>query len=209
MERAKTRPRRRRGQYRSKGRLPKERVVFCVEGESEKVYIRALVEGRYGDAIVPVFWARKRESSLRNLIETARRRAKNEDIGRGVWILCDTDQNDVHRPMLEDWLEKGRGNCYAAVTDPCLEYWLLLHYVDSPHCGNVGAAQDELKKHLPHYVKGKTLPRALIHETDRAVRRERMRQTSADTSGIWPGHRCSQIPDLIAWLDELIERRCR
>ena len=207
MGKTKTRPRRRRGQYPPKGRLPKERVVFCVEGESEKVYIRALVEGRYGDAIVPVFWARKRESSLRNLIETARRRAKSEDIGRGVWIICDTDRNDVHRTMLEKWLEKDPGRCRAAVTDPCLEYWLLLHYTDSPRCASASTAREELKSYLPHYVKGRALPKVLIQETDQAVKRERVRQASADAGGIWPGRRCSQIPDLIAWLDDLVEKR--
>jgi len=205
MSKVKTRPRQRRGRSRREDRLPKMRVVFCVEGESEKVYIRTLIENRYDDAIAPVF--QKSKPSLRNLIEAAYRRVKEEeDIGRGVWIVCDTDQNDVHSAMLAEWLERGQGKYHAAMTDPCLEYWLILHYVDSPSCGSANTAQKELKKHLPHYVKGKALPVALIQKTDKAVKRERMRQASVGTSGIWPSRCCSQIPDLIKWLDELKEQ---
>lgn len=103
--RRKTRPRQNRGVGRQGFRPLKSRVVFCVEGASERAYLQGLIEHRYDDVIVPVFWGGKGESSLRNLVEEVRRRSRTEDCGKSVWIVCDTDQNQVHKPMVDAWLK--------------------------------------------------------------------------------------------------------
>ena len=207
MGKVKRRPPQRRGRTGVGIRMPKARVVFCVEGKTEEQYVRKLVEERYQEHVVPVFWGASHETSLRNLIETVQRRSKTDDIGEGVWIICDADENVAHVSQLKNWLRKNDKFHRVAVTRPCIEYWLLLHYVDSPRCSNAKAAVNELKGHVSGYAKGKPLPADLLLMTDRAVKRERTLSASFGSSNVWPNRNCSQIPDLIDWLDALAKRR--
>lgn len=207
MARTKKRPPRPRGRAVVRDRMPKARVVFCVEGKTEEQYLRKLVEERYQGHVVPVFWGSSHRSSLKNLIQTVQRQSKTDDVGEGVWIICDSDQNSVHVAQLEEWLREDAKCHRVAVTNPCIEYWLLLHYVDSPRCSNAKAAVTELRKHLTGYVKGRPLPADLLQRTNRAVERERKRSVSFGNRGVWPDGKCSQIPLLIDWLDVLVERR--
>lgn len=55
MARTKKRPPRPRGRAVVRDRMPKARVVFCVEGKTEEQYVRKLVEERYQGHVVPVF----------------------------------------------------------------------------------------------------------------------------------------------------------
>ena len=197
-------PRRRGGRARRTGSIPlKPRVVFCVEGASEEAYLRAILNYRYDDAFAFVFWrARGSKSSLRSLIEHVRRRLRDgEDPGDGVWIVCDTDQNSIHSALLEKWLDDDEELHHAALTDPCLEFWLILHYAQAPVSAGARQAEKELRGHMPGYRKGRPLPADLISRVDDAVRRERRRTGGADRAGAWPRERSSQMPALIIGLD--------
>lgn len=191
------------------GKRPvKVRVVFAVEGESEKSYLQALLRVRYDEHFTFVFWNKRDQPSLKNLVEVCRRhQADGEDPGAGIWIVGDTDRNLDHRPQLEDWLGAAPHLAHAALTDPCLELWLLLHYADPKAAYDAHGAAKELQKHLPGYAKGRPLPSDLINRTDDALRRMAARGTSSGTDGCWPGPRVSQLPELIRWLDGLIPAR--
>ena len=180
-------------------------MVFCVEGASEEAYLRAILNYRYDDAFAFVFWrSRGSKSSLRSLIEHVRRRLRDgEDPGDGVWIVCDTDQNSIHSALLEKWLDDDEELHHAALTDPCLEFWLILRYAQAPVSAGARQAEKELRGHMPGYRKGRPLPADLISRVDDAVRRERRRTGGADRAGAWPRERSSQMPALIIWLDRL------
>lgn len=172
-----------------------------MEGASERAYLQGLIEHRYDDVIVPVFWGGKGKSSLRNLVEEVRRRSRTEDCGKSVWIVCDTDQNQVHKPMVEAWLKDDPDLHHTAVSDPCLEYWLALHYQRASIPTDAAAARTELTKFLPAYKKGGELPKTLFDATQVAVDRERRRQSSADSKDPWEASGSSQLLMLIEWMD--------
>ena len=187
---------------------PKPLVVFCVEGQSEESYIRALRRFRYNDEIAFEF-PPERATSLKNLLEACRRAAKNPvyQDSAAYWIVCDVDRNRDHARELERWLEGERNR--IALSNPSLEYWLLLHFTSSPKCSNAKAALDKLLQHCPKYKKGlQPLERfkEIVGKTEDAVRCETARQKSMGReSNSWPDSPGSQMPALIAWLDELLE----
>lgn len=188
---------------------PKPLVVFCVEGQSEESYIKALRELRYNDEIAFQF-PLERGTSLKNLLEACRLAANNPDCrdSAAYWIVCDVDRNRDHADDLDGWLQEARNR--IALSNPCLEYWLLLHFTSSPKCSNAANAKKELKRHRPEYRKGlgpsDKFWERIVEKTDDAVERETTRQSSMrrDPSA-WPDGPGSQMPALIAWLDELLE----
>lgn len=189
---------------------PKPLVVFCVEGQSEESYIKALRGLRYNDEIVFQFPA-ERGTSLKNLLEACRRAAKNPDYqdSAAYWIVCDVDRNRDHARELERWLEGERNR--IALSNPCLEYWLLLHFTSSPKCSNAANAEKELKRHRPEYKKGlgpsdKFWGR-IVERTDDAVEHATTRQRSIEREpSAWLDSPGSRIPELIGWLDGLLEK---
>lgn len=184
------------------------RVVFCVEGRSEREYLDALRRVRYDDRIAFHYWSRGSKSSLRNLVEECqRRRNRGEDPGEGLWIVGDTDENVVHRSQLESWLTSDELMHHAALTDPCLELWLLLHYTDPARARDAHRAEAELVRYLPGYRKGHALPDSLIERTEEAMARMHGRVGPGQADGLWPGPRVSQLPALIGWLDQLVRVR--
>ncbi len=202
-------PRKRRKQTGVKSVKPL--VVFFVEGQSEKSYIKALREFRYDNKVAFEF-PNERGTSLKNLVDACRRAAKAGKLrgSSGTWIVCDVDRNEDHFDDCDKWQRKDKEKNRIALSNPCLEYWLLLHFTSSPKCSSANAALGELKRHWPEYKKGlepsKGFEEKIVEKTDDAVERETTRQSSMrrDPSA-WPDGPGSQMPALIAWLDELLE----
>ena len=74
-----------------------------------------------------------------------------------VWVVFDLEGIHDERRELAARAQKlpgARGICFAE-SDPCFEYWLLLHeiYTTAPF-ENSDAVVRELKKHWPGYAKG-------------------------------------------------------
>ncbi len=81
--------------------------------------------------------------------------------GRGVkydetWVVFDSEQN-LDTPQLNAALARARDlGIKVAMSAPCFEYWLLLHYVYSTrYMTNFREANDTLREHLPDYDKTK------------------------------------------------------
>ena len=204
---SKVRPRRERRQ-RTGTKRPKPLVVFCVEGQSEESYIKALREFRYNNEIAFQF-LNERGTSLKNLMDACRQAVNKPDLRdcAAYWIVCDVDRNRVHADDLNGWLQEARNR--IALSNPCLEYWLLLHFTSSPKCSNAKAALDKLRQHWPEYKKGlQPFKRfeEIVGKTEGAVRYETARQKSMERKpSVWPDGPGSRMPELIAWLDGLAE----
>lgn len=206
--------------YRDRGRRAvgtrriREEVHLCVEGSSEEQYLRALLDHRYPGHFIPKFVGlrgrkRGRKTSLINLLEMARNHEKT--MGGAacravIWIICDVDQNEVHREALECWrreVDRHR----SALQSAAFEGWLLQHF-DKPRRPSTAAEAIELLSvEWPRYDKGCDIPKWLIQRTDEARRREEQLLGRRDNSGAWPVERSSQMPALIGYLDERARRR--
>ena len=214
--------RRTRRSYRDRGRRAvgtrriREEVHLCVEGTSEEKYLRALLDHRYPGHFTPVFVGRRGRgrgcgTSLINLLEAAR---KHEETMGGaarqtvmvIWIICDVDQNEVHREALERWRREG-GRHRSALQSAALEGWLLRHF-DTPRRPSTAAeAIKLLSVEWSRYAKGCDIPKWLIECTNEARHREKQLLKGQDNSGAWPVDRSSQMPALIDYLDERARRR--
>lgn len=68
----------------------------------------------------------------------------------GVWCVVDADEFDIDAARVA----AARANVEVAVSEPCFELWLLLHFADHrAHIPNGKAACALLTKHVPGYAK--------------------------------------------------------
>ena len=188
------------------GRPVKPLVLLAVEGATEREYVKALIANRYGNRIAVRFAPTGDHSSLDNLVASIGREMKEYGAQvKGAWIVCDTDKNACHRVKLEKWLA-GSKRHHAVISCPCVEYWFLLHLCESPSSVAAKNAKRELGKcwQWGEYRKGGQVPSELIEATDEAVRRAHQRRKSlGDDADAWNSLQWTDMPELIAWLDEL------
>ena len=181
-------------------------VLFAAEGETERKYLQSLSASRYGDRIAFTFANTGDRSSLIKLLKEIRREEKeNKGYIRGAWIVCDTDENVTHKPKLEKWLGNSDKH-HAAVSHPCIEYWLLLHLCANPSSSTAQNAEKELEKNWlwGQYKKGCNISSELIEATDSAVSCARQRRSSLGIGAdAWNSPQWTDLPELIDWLDEL------
>ncbi len=67
-----------------------------------------------------------------------------------VWCVVDVDEFDLDAALVE----ARRRRVHLAVSNPCFELWLLLHYAECrAYCAGYPDVVRRLKKHLPAYDK--------------------------------------------------------
>ncbi len=89
-----------------------------------------------------------------------------------AWCVVDVDEFDL-APAIKTAQEAGVN---LAVSNPCFEYWLLIHFQDCHTCLNGPAAvTTKLRKHVPHYDKTDLRFEDFTDSVDDAVRRAKQR----------------------------------
>ena len=153
--------------------------VFC-EGESEEAYVRFLrSKYRLPIEICPsVAGLSISKEHIRHFKKDKSTHPKDKD-----FLMYDLDRDDI----LER-LEMIKGATIIS-SNPCLEVWYLLHYVDRR--AELSAAQclALLRRHLPKYRKGDVsadLQAALIKNKDLAIFRARALSVRANPSSDMP-----------------------
>ncbi len=82
---------------------------------------------------------------------TRRRLAHHDDEYDEVWCVVDVDQ---FPDVPEATAAAGASGIQLAVSNPCFELWLLLHFEDPPErCDGYPEAVRRLRRHLPRYDK--------------------------------------------------------
>ncbi len=102
------------------------------------------------------------KSVYKRAVELRKVEIKKGDPYDRVYCVFDKDTHVTYNETVERICKfKPRGIFYAAVSVPCFEYWLLLHfkYTTKPYAatGNLsvgGEVLKELKKEMPKYKKG-------------------------------------------------------
>ncbi|MFE2751718.1 RloB family protein [Actinosynnema sp. NPDC059335] len=86
-----------------------------------------------------------------NLVKyAARLRDRYREEFQAVWCVVDVDNFDIAAAVRE--ADTAKVN--LAVSDPCFELWLLLHFADHrAHIPDYRAARDPLARHVPGYDK--------------------------------------------------------
>lgn len=77
-----------------------------------------------------------------------------------AWIVFDRDQwNDRDLDAVESW-RKENSHHHFALSHPCFEYWLLLHFEDISGSLSASELTHRLKKYLSDY--NKSVPRGFV-----------------------------------------------
>jgi hypothetical protein len=109
--------------------------------------VDVVIDDKHGVPRTLVEIARKKKKEA----EKAAKSEKDENLKYDkVWIVTDVDQH----PNLENTLEMARANkIYVALSNPCFELWLILHFRESPGMISRHAVQKLVKKMIPDYAK--------------------------------------------------------
>jgi hypothetical protein len=126
-------------------------------------------------------------------IELRDERKKQAKKGNGVaydevWVVFDLEKpNDVrHKQALQAKAIKEANNIRFAISDPCFEYWLLLHETyTTAQLADCGAAMTRFEAIWPDYSKGSWIPplEFLNKLPDAVTHSERCREYHKNTDG--------------------------
>jgi ribosomal protein S15P/S13E len=126
---------------------------ICTEGEkTEPEYFSMFKKNGLTVEIVPCN-RKTNYDGIINKIDKILKYEKHFNITPEVWLVADIDNNkkeDFNK--LQAWLIKNK--CFSAISSPCFEYWLLLHFEEVKGRLNVNRCIKKLKKHVPNYNKG-------------------------------------------------------
>ncbi len=150
---------RRRGR-RAPFRDPKPLILVVSEGEvTEPEYLNG-VKNACRNPRVAVKVAEEHGTPM-TLVRTAKQykqgadkqAAREKDVNLAydsVWCIFDIDEH----PQAGEAMEMARDNrIELAVSNPCFELWLLLHFADSPGMQHRATIGKKLKQHVPGYDK--------------------------------------------------------
>lgn len=200
---------------RGNARVPSSGKAFLIVTEGQKTepnYLKALrdrlqlavadVDIDHPEGTDPVTLT-KRAIELRN---RRRREAKNgfKIPYDEVWVVFDLEQAYDERRRLADQAKslKEAKDIHFASSDPCFEYWLLLHekYTTAPLV-DCAAVIELLKTHLPGYAKGFLPSSEFLEKIPQAVNHaERCRKHHKDTNS--DGNPSTNMDMLVRCLNE-------
>jgi hypothetical protein len=114
--------------------------------------------------------------------------------GDEVWIVADKDNND--ESDLTDVNSKCmRKGYHLAVSNPCFEYWLLLHFEEGNDLSGIPECRKRLKRHLPHYEKSHIEINKIEPKIPDAIRRAEVKDRPPCTD--WPRSNGSTVYKLV------------
>jgi hypothetical protein len=159
--------------------------VIATEGaKTEPTYFKLF--NRYGYAVAVKCIAAKDKSAPKHVLKSMQDYIEKSDLMEGdeAWLVVDTD----------NWREAGLKALHAwstsdpsyglAVSNPCFEYWLLLHFEETKGAADASECLRRLRKYMPQYDKGNLDVAALEPRIADAVERARRRDTPPASD--WP-----------------------
>ncbi|MDR1240674.1 MAG: RloB family protein [Oscillospiraceae bacterium] len=134
------------------------KIFVITEGtKTEPEYFLMLKEGKRKDIAMEVFSSDGKTNPLQ-LLEAFKKKLEkygfDTDCGDEAFLVLDMDYNTPKdfKELLK-W-EKGSKNCYNIISNPCFEYWLLLHFEDIKGHLTLEKCKEALKRHITDYDKG-------------------------------------------------------
>lgn len=186
-------------------RTPKRRILVVCEGQvTEPEYIRSFQHAARNQRVhvevakehgVPLTVVQEAQR-LRDEAVLEAKRLKDQNLRYDeVWAVYDTDD---HPHLPEAHLLAEREDIKLAISNPCFELWVLLHFQDqsaSIHRDKVRAA---LQAHMPGYDKSLTFSPLSPKEAAyaEAVRRAKALDAAAEEHGA-PGRNPTTRVDLL------------
>ncbi len=138
--------------------------------------------------------------------QIARARKSNVVPYDEVWVLFDMEKpHDERRKQAQQAkaLSKSKDISFGE-SDPCFEYWLLLHYqFTTASFEDCHTVTQRLKNHCPNYTKGGSLASAHLAQLAQAVRHAQQCRASYRQTGRG-GHPFTDIDQLVRNLNNSV-----
>jgi hypothetical protein len=158
--------------------------LIVVEGkETERLYLinlRARLELKSADVVVEHAGVTDPMNMIDAAIALRDRRIADAKLSLTlipydeVWVVLDREaQNHVRGKQLPNAINRANyENISIALSNPCFEFWLLLHYMyTTKPFVDPNAVIGELKKHCPGYKKNELPLNELFFRTESAAKR--------------------------------------
>ena len=124
-------------------------LVLCGAAETERQYLSAL-RSHLRTLAVDVQLESEAVDPVTLVAKARRWRSRYPDAFEEIWCVVDVDEFDIDEARAAAKKAKIR----LAVSNPCFEYWLLLHFENYDGAlPDYAAAARRLKRHVRHYQK--------------------------------------------------------
>ncbi|WP_328813588.1 RloB family protein [Rhodococcus sp. NBC_00297] len=155
---------------------PKKRVMVVCEGEKSEPNYLTLIHPKVKNSIIDLVLVDERATSPRELVDRAcheldvstrtakRTRDPNSRIDE-IWCVFDVDEHLYLKESRQRAEDKG---IKTAVSNPCLEVWLLMHFATPGGFLDRKEALRKLKDNMPGYEKNIVDIEPLIGKFDEA-----------------------------------------
>lgn len=187
-------------------RDPKPRILVVCEGKlTEPNYFDGLRKAVKNplvaveiepEAGVPLSVVR-RAKELKVAAETAAKRERDENLKfDSVWAVFDVDD---HPQLAEARTMAHENRMELAISNPCFELWLVLHFRDSPGMQHRDHIASLLRTFLPEYDKRVTFLSVAQGYNSAVTRARRLEETAleANDEGRNPSTRVWRLTELI------------
>lgn len=127
--------------------------VIATEGaETEPEYFR-MFQGKTATILLKILDSRH-NSSPRQVLKRVEQYIAKESLKStdAVWLVLD---RDLWREgeLMEVWLGCQENRLHLALSNPCFEYWLLLHFENGSGILSKNTCLEKLIQHLPNFAK--------------------------------------------------------
>jgi hypothetical protein len=133
----------------------KKLFVVSVEGSKTEPQYFAIFNQPQSIVLVKCLKRLSTESSPIQVLKKMESYLRKESLRKTdeAWIVVDKDDwtEDQLRDLLK-WAKTSESHGFA-LSNPCFEYWLLLHFEDGKGIASSQECQTRLKRHLPNYKK--------------------------------------------------------
>ena len=181
-------------------RETKKLFAIAMEGaETEPKYFRTFKPGRDSIIRLKLLPNPKHQSSPKAVLKRLDSFAREDKHKHGdeLWIVIDRDAWNESE-LNEVCNKAGRKGYYVALSNPCFELWLYLHFRDNKHFNNRKICQQELAKVLKGYSpdkKGAYDISVLSNGIDDAIRRAKI--LDACPQHPWPQNQATRVYKLV------------
>ena len=142
--------------------LPRVRIL-CEAAKTEPGYFSALARD-FDLPNVSIRSPKRGQWGPAGITTTVRQESEQDSDLDEIWCVLDHDERDTEIEDFRSWLgqlssrEAGAAEVRAAISTPCFEYWLLLHFTftDKPFQGTPGgpSACQQVIRALETYIEG-------------------------------------------------------
>ena len=193
--------------------LPRVRIV-CEAAKTEPAYFSALVRD-FDLPNVSIPSPKRGQWGPAGITTTIRQESEQDSDPDEIWCVLDHDERDTEIEDFRSWLgqlssrEAGAAEVRAAISTPCFEYWLLLHFTftDRPFQGTPGgpSACQQVIRALETYLKGYRESDASTYERCRELLPTAIQNSKR--GGRSEGSPSTNVGKLVERLQELEEMR--